>query len=166
MKSINIKESYLEWTAHKVTGSHHGKLLLDSAKLNWEENIPVDGSFIIDMNTLTVEDLKPGKTHDMLLNHLRSDDFFSIDTFPTSTLTVESVESASEGFIANCQLTIKDITNSISIPFKLDKNTLTGTATVDRTLFDIKFRSGKFFSDLGDSLIKDEFTVEINLSIE
>jgi hypothetical protein len=40
-----------------------------------------------------------------------------------------------------------------------------GTAVIklDRTDYDIKFRSGKFFPDLGDKLIYDEFELEVSL---
>ena len=41
---------------------------------------------------------------------------------------------------------------------------LKGEMKVDRTLYGIKFRSLKFFSDIGDKVINDEFTVGFDIT--
>jgi len=33
-------------------------------------------------------------------------------------------------------------------------------------LFDVKFRSGKFFTDLGDKMIYDEFTIDFEVKAD
>ena len=35
---------------------------------------------------------------------------------------------------------------------------------IDRTQFDIKFRSGNFFKDLGDTLIYNDFELNVNIT--
>jgi hypothetical protein len=64
-------------------------------------------------------------------------------------------------------LTIKGITHPVTFDAEvnLSGNNLkaNGKMEVDRTLYDIKFRSGKFFSDLGDNLIYDTFTLDFNI---
>jgi len=45
------------------------------------------------------------------------------------------------------------------------KNILTGEGSVDidRTLYNIQYKSGKFFDDLGDHLIYDDFTIQFRV---
>ena len=40
----------------------------------------------------------------------------------------------------------------------------TGKVVVDRTLYGIKYRSGKYFPEIGNRLIYDNFTIEFNLT--
>ena len=37
---------------------------------------------------------------------------------------------------------------------------------VDRTLYDIKYGSGKFFEGLGDKVIDDEFIIKFKIAAE
>jgi hypothetical protein len=39
-----------------------------------------------------------------------------------------------------------------------------GTAVIDRTKWDIRFGSGKFFQGLGDNLIYDDFEITFEIS--
>lgn len=164
-KQIDLAKSNMVWTGAKVTGEHFGNIKLSSGSIELEDGVPTSGTFVIDMNTMTVEDLKDG---DGLLQHLRSDDFFSVEANPEATFELTACEPA-EGNTYNAKgnLTIKGITKPVAFPITIDDENgvmhVTGTATVDRTDYDIKFRSGKFFSDLGDALIKDEFTIDLDL---
>ena len=64
-------------------------------------------------------------------------------------------------------LTIRGITNEISILFRLDKseNNLTaiGSVDIDRTLYNIKYKSGNYFFNLGDKIIYDDFTIKFTI---
>nr|WP_242695879.1 YceI family protein [Pedobacter sp. SYSU D00873] len=65
-------------------------------------------------------------------------------------------------------MTIKGITNTISFPasLKKQKNGLTAMANevkVDRTKYDIRYRSRSFFGDIGDKAIDDSFVLNISL---
>jgi polyisoprenoid-binding protein YceI len=64
-------------------------------------------------------------------------------------------------------LTIRGMTHEIKFPFILtqSKNILTGDGSVDidRTLYNIQYKSGKFFDDLGNHLIYDDFTVQFRV---
>jgi hypothetical protein len=47
----------------------------------------------------------------------------------------------------------------------MDEKELKANASfdIDRTEWDIKYGSGKFFQDLGDKMINDAFTVKFNI---
>ena len=108
----------------------------------------------------------------MLENHLKSDDFFGTDKFPTATLEFRSSNRYNDdgGHIFNGNLTIKGITNEVEFSAKLIKQTpllhATGKLVFDRSKYNVRFRSGSFFDDLGDKLILDDIEVDINLIAE
>jgi polyisoprenoid-binding protein YceI len=121
---------------------------------------------MIDMTTLKNYD-QTGDMNARLVNHLKSDDFFSVEKFPTATLKITKVDTQAGQTMITGDLTIKGITKPVTFPaeVKVDGKKLTakGDMTVDRTMYDIKFRSLKFFSDIGDKVIKDDFTVSFDL---
>ncbi|MFM2285794.1 MAG: hypothetical protein RLZZ543_1291 [Bacteroidota bacterium] len=108
-----------------------------------------------------------------LLGHLKSDDFFSVEKNPEAQFEIVKVEAASDAASGNNStvtgnLTIKGIAKSITFPanITIEPAQLTAKAefNIDRTEWDIKYGSGKFFQDLGDKMINDEFTVKFNLT--
>ena len=122
---------------------------------------------MIDMTSLKNTD-QEGDMNAKLVNHLKSDDFFSVEKHPTSTLKITKVEQTGEKATVNGELTIKGVTKPISFPaeIKVEGKRLSakGEMKVDRTLYGIKFRSLKFFSDIGDKVINDEFTVGFDIT--
>jgi polyisoprenoid-binding protein YceI len=64
-------------------------------------------------------------------------------------------------------LTIKGITKSVTFPADVtvaaDKVIAKATVTIDRTAYDIKYGSGKFFPSIGDKAIYDDFTLTLDL---
>ena len=74
-----------------------------------------------------------------------------------------SLENGS--FNVNGELTIKDITHPIEFTItKNDDNNYNANLTFDRSKYDVKFRSGTFFENLGDKLILDDIDLEVSLS--
>ena len=166
--TIDTRASTLTWTASKVTGQHHGSLALKSGSLDIQGGKPVGGEFVVDMTSLQVTDIKDAKLNNMLHDHLRSDDFFSVAKFPTASFRLTKVMPG-KGDLSHVSgdLTIKGITKPLSFDAQIDVVGSTakakGTLTIDRTEYGIKFRSGKFFTGLGDILIHDTFAVTIDL---
>ncbi len=52
-------------------------------------------------------------------NHLRSDDFFNAERFPTITFAGTRVEKSGENLTLVGDLTIRDVTKEVNIPFEL-----------------------------------------------
>ena len=94
------------------------------------------------------------------------------NNFPTATLEFRSLNRYNNdgGHIFNGNLTIKGITNEVEFSAKLIKQTpllhAVGKLVFDRSKFNVRFRSGSFFDDLGDKLILDDIEVDINLIAE
>ena len=165
---IDTQSSSIEWVAGKVGGSHNGLISLASGSLIFDGKNIKSGSFKIDMKSISITDLK-GTSNKNLLNHLKSEDFFSVEKYPVSAFEITNVVPAGTDRVnITGNLTIKGITNSISFPasVKKQKNAIVAVAKgvkVDRTKYDIKYRSKSFFGDIGDKAIDDEFELSINL---
>ena len=91
-----------------------------------------------------------------------------IINFNKSTFKITDVKSTSAtDYTISGDLTIKGITKPVSFPVKVavsgNKMTATGTIKFDRTNYDIKYRSGNFFTDLGDKMIYDEVNLGVKL---
>jgi polyisoprenoid-binding protein YceI len=52
-------------------------------------------------------------------NHLRSEDFFEAATFPQLTFVGSSIEETEDGLVLVGNLTIRDVTKEVRIPFEL-----------------------------------------------
>lgn len=166
---IDTEASSLHWTAYKVASSHEGNVSIKKGEVTFEDKLPVSGSFVVDMNTITNTDIEDEESNASLIEHLKSEDFFSVSDFPEATfeITSASVEAAGDyDFKIQGDLTIKDVTEPATFMAKVDqKNPLKvhATTTIDRTKFGMTFNSGSFFENLGDKTIKDGFTLAVDL---
>jgi polyisoprenoid-binding protein YceI len=172
-----LNRSAIKWKAEKVTGSHEGGLKLSSGELNVENYTIKGGKFEIDMQSLTCSDIADKNMNQKFLGHLKSDDFFSVAKHPKAQFTITKVmpnprpEAEGGNYIIKGNLSIKGITQEIEFPatvnFK-EKGGLTAFADMklDRTKWGIKYGSGKFFENLGDQLIYDEFSVSLLIIAE
>ncbi|RIW17101.1 YceI family protein [Algoriphagus lacus] len=166
--SVNKTESTVTWKAAKVTGEHWGYVPISNANLDYSKGKITGGSFEMDMVNLTVEDLTDPKSKGNLTNHLKSDDFFSVEKFNKSTFKITDAKSSNgTDYTITGTLTIKGISQTVSFPAKVsvagNKMTATGQITFDRTKFDIKYRSGSYFEDLADKMIYDEVKLDVKL---
>ena len=163
---IDKSASTLEWEAKKVTGQHTGTISFSEGSLNVEKKKIAGGKFTVDMTTIVNND--GSGLNERLVGHLKSEDFFSVEKFPQSTLVVTKVENtAGNTYHFTADLTIKGITNPIEFDAEVSEAsgvlTATGVMKVNRVKYDIKFRSASFFSDLGDKMIYDDFTLKFKL---
>lgn len=165
---VQQASSTVNWTGKKVLGLHTGGILLKNGYIDIHEGIITGGEIEIDMTSITITDIDDQKTHDEFLAHLRNDDFFSVDSFKTAKLIISSAEKiADDTFRIMGALTIKDITHPISFITSVEIFTdflhSLGEIIVDRTLYNIRYGSGKFIQNLGDKLIYDNFVLQFKL---
>jgi len=164
-KAVDVSTSQITWTGKKVTGEHMGHIHFKSGQLLFKGSELSGGEFIVDMTTITCTDLKDEEYNKKLVGHLKSDDFFGVSTFSESNLKLTSVKKAGNGYDVKGDLTIKGKTNPIAFKVKSAGNKFMGTMVIDRTVYDVRYGSGKFFDNLGDKMIYDEFELafEVNM---
>ena len=162
-EDVKIKGGALTWVGSKVTGSHEGTIELKSGYLTLDNNDLVGGEFVIDMTTIVCTDLS-GKGKASIEGHLKSDDFFSVDKFPTASLTILDVKKKGLGqYQVNANITIKGMTQEIMFDAEIKDKTAKAKIVIDRTEFGIIYKSGNFFEELADKAIYDEFKLSIEL---
>lgn len=169
--SIDAKASSVKWFAKKVTGEHNGTISVASnSSLTIKDGNLISGKVIIDMGSMLCEDIKDAGYNKKLIDHLKSDDFFSVEKFKTATLdilkvTANKTDAGTHTISGN--ITIKGKTEAISFPatIKIEKGKLTGTGklTIDRSKFDVRYGSKSFFDNLGDKMIYDEFNLDVTI---
>lgn len=156
-KEVNIEKSKVTWKGYKVTGSHEGTIAIQSGTLKFEADVLVGGEFVIDMTSITNADLQ-GEYKDKLEGHLKSDDFFGVEKFPTATLVFKNVEVAGKNsYKVTGDLTIKGKTNPVTFDFSVYGSKANATLKIDRSKYDVKYGSSSFFDNLKDKVIYDEF---------
>jgi polyisoprenoid-binding protein YceI len=170
---ISPTESSISWVGRKLTGSHAGTVPVKSGEVVLDGNSIKSGSFGIDLAGVKVTDIPDTKQNAKLVGHLKSGDFFAADMFPTAQFTIENAAPmanplpSGENTTIKGTLAIKGISKQIEFPAKVAIKDgvaeATGKAKLDRTQWDIRYGSGKFFQGLGDKLIYDEFEVDFAL---
>ncbi|MVN92237.1 YceI family protein [Mucilaginibacter aquatilis] len=165
---VDTQKSKIEWVGKKVTGQHSGTIKLASGEVATNGKVPTGGKFVIDMNSMDCTDLS-GEGKGKLLGHLKSEDFFGVEKYPTADFTATKIAPAGAGKVnVTGNLMVKGKTSVITFPatYSVAGNTLTVNATdvkVDRTKHDIRYGSKSFFASIGDKAIDDEFVLNINL---
>ena len=163
-KDINIEKSDVTWTGKKIGGSHTGHVDIKSGFLVLGKHVIEDGEVVINMNSITNTDLKDPGTNAKLVGHLKSDDFFSVEKYPTAFFKITDATTFKKGEAAvTGKITIKGKTEEISFNVKQSGHTYTATVNIDRSKFDVRYGSKSFFDNLGDKAIDDIFTLEIRL---
>lgn len=168
MKTQNFKIaadlSHIDWIGRKVTGSHNGTIGVKDGTLSVTDGKVTSGKLVVDTTSIKILDITDPNTNAQFASHLASDDFFSIADHPEATFEITDVNGSN---IAG-NLTIKGITHPVGFEANINiaGNTLmaSGKIVIDRTLYGIKFRSGNFFKNLGDTLIYNDFDLHVNIT--
>lgn len=172
MYHITTDNTSVRWTGKKVTGSHFGYVPVRGA-VRFEDGRVLEGEMKFDMRSLTVTDIEDKDMNARLTKHLKSDDFFSVDRFPNASLVIKdskSLDRTEHKFVGD--LLIKDREAPVQGEYRVVEREghhfIEGGLVFDRTEYDVRYRSGRFFEDLGDKLIDDEVRInfEMKLSAE
>lgn len=163
-KKVDASKSTINWVGKKVTGQHEGTINLKEGALVFKGNKLKGGTFTVDMTSISATDIKAGEGKENLDGHLKADDFFGTDKFPTAMLVFKTIGAkAKDTYKVTADLTIKGKTNPITFDITVKGDTATTKLVVDRTKYDIKYNSGNFFQNLGDKTISDNFDLAVTL---
>lgn len=168
---INSQQSNIKWSAQKVlirTNDHYGKVNIKSGELEVVDGKLIGGELVVDMTTITSDDLK-GNLKEQLEKHLKSEDFFAIEKYPEAKLTViKATEDESQNiYQVVAEMTIKDKTVQVEFPAEIEEKDnqlkIQAELKIDRTKWGIRYGSGKFFDNLGNNIIDDMIRLKIEL---
>jgi len=167
-KTLNVSTSAskIVWLAKKVTGEHNGTVNISKGSLTVNGNKLVAGNFTIDLKSIVCKDLTDPGYNQKFIAHMSSGDFFEVEKFPTANFVISKVA----GNEISGNMTIKGITKAITFPAQIvvssGKVSATASIILDRTDYNIKFGSKKFFESIGDKAIYDDFNLTISLVSE
>lgn len=164
---VDLSKSQVLWGGKKIGGSHNGKIQIQSGTFELKNGDIVGGNVTIDMNSLTNDDLKDAGFNKQLVDHLKSDDFFGVNNYPTATFKVTNAgKFNSDKAVVTGLLTIKGKTEKVSFVVSRKENVYSTQLKVDRSKFGVRYGSKSFFNNLGDKAIDDIFTLDIKLSLK
>ena len=163
--NIETAQSQITWTGREVSTSYHyGTLDFVSGNFEISNGAIVNGEFIVDMTSINNQDME-GDSKARLEGHLKSDDFFSVESYPTASISINSSELISDGkWNVSADLSIKGFTHPINFEMISSEDGWSANLVFDRSKYDVRFRSGSFFENLGDKLIYDDIELSINLT--
>jgi polyisoprenoid-binding protein YceI len=99
-----------------------------------------------------------------LVGHLKSDDFFGVEKYPTSNFIITQSSKFDENkATVTGVITIKGKSENISFDVERKNNEYSAKLDIDRSKFDVRYGSNSFFDNLGDKAIDDIFTLDIKL---
>lgn len=166
-------QSEVAWKGQNILGdSHNGTISVKKGEFYVYNGQLLGGHVDIDMTSIVVLDIEDPGMNGRLKGHLESDDFFSVATHPIAIIEfaefqkIEGAASGEPNYRVLGNLTIKGITHGIAFDAVIDmaENKISAKSDLvfDRSKYEVRFGSGKFFDNLGDNLILDD----INLNVE
>lgn len=167
--SADVETSTITWKGIAPTKAHNGTVNVSEGYLAFEDGDLAGGNFVIDMNSILNLDLEDKTYNDKLVGHLKSPDFFDVEKNPYSVFAITSIEEKDGKAMVKGNLTVKGIKKNIEFPATITLNgdevsLKSDVFNIDRTEWDVKYNSGKFFENLKDKLINDniELSFEVN----
>ncbi len=166
----NTNNAKINWKGFKPTGEHYGTINLKTGSFIINNNQITSGEFTIDMHSIIDLDMDAtSEWNTKLVNHLKSEDFFDAKKYPTATFKITSTEKKGDKTLVKGNLTIKNKTNPIEFlaMVKIENNQLvfdSETFKIDRSKWDIKYKSKSFFNDLADKFIYDDMEISITIN--
>lgn len=150
---VDVAGTNIAWIGTKANGQHNGTFKVTDGTLSVKDGNLNGGSFTIDVSSLTVADLE-GEDKGKLEGHLKSGDFFLVDSFPTAKFEITSVapydaasatsklDGATHTISGN--LTLRGETKNVSFPaiVSMEGNAITAKAdfNIDRTEWGLNYK--------------------------
>lgn len=165
---IDSTQSNIHWTGRKITGEHYGNIGIKEGHILFENGFLKSGKVSVDTRSISILDITDKETNAQFAGHLASDDFFGSEAFPEAIFEIMTAEPAGSGqYHIDGNLTIKGITHpmvaTLEVTIADEQVNLKTLLAVDRTKYNMKFRSENFFANLGDTLIYNLFDLNIQL---
>ena len=167
--TADVENSTLAWKGFKPTGTHNGTVKISEGYVVFDKGNLTGGNFVFDMNAITVLDIESADDNNAkLVGHLKSPDFFDVENHAFSSFDITGVEEKDGKTWVKGNLSIKNIKKNIEFPVEVtvigDEALLKSEPfTIDRTEWDIKYKSTKFFDDLKDKFINDGIEIAIDV---
>ncbi|HXH30139.1 MAG TPA: YceI family protein [Bacteriovoracaceae bacterium] len=163
----NTKVTYVG--SKKVGESHTGQIKAKDGWVTVKGEVITAGEITMDMNSITSTDLTDKEANGKFIGHMKSADFFNTAKYPDSKLVIKSSKKTAKGLEVEGEMTMIGQTGPVKFTATDVKSTAElysakANIDVDRTKWGLKYGSGQFFKGLGDKIINDNFTLQVELT--
>lgn len=169
---VSGEKSLVRWIGRNFKYAHNGTISLKKGELFFEGGKLTKGKITLDMESISDTDLADEKMKKVLENHLKSSDFFDVEVFPEASFDFESAKKTegakieTSNYNLSGMLTIKDVSRSVSfdamiVPMPDGKVNGQAHFDFDRTLWNVRYGSEKFFEKLGMHLVDDSISLDL-----
>jgi polyisoprenoid-binding protein YceI len=166
---VNLDSSTVAWKGEMLgVYAHEGIVKLSEAAVSVKGDSTgvfsvTSGSFVVDMNTITPTDAnynaEEDKTPEMLVGHLRSADFFSVDSIGTASFVINSVTGNTAAGKLNVRGVEGDETvTDIVVTVANGVTTVTGKLVFDRTKYGVIWTS-----TAKEMVLSNDIEINVNL---
>ncbi len=159
---VSADNTKVEFTGSKVTGKHDGIFQKVGGWLALDADKPEQSKFFIEIDIASVK-----TDSEKLDGHLKSDDFFAIDKFPTATFTSTEIKAGGEGGATHTisgNLKMRGVEKPVSFPatVKVEAGAVTAKAefAINRKDWGIAYEGKK------DDLIRDDVVIKLSLDMK
>ncbi len=164
---IDTAKSVIKWKGSNLFkfNQHYGTVKFSSGEISMNEDGISGGKFVVDMNSIMNTD---GKYNEMLVSHLKHQDFFDVEKHPEAKLEIRQIKHGDNGQIEiDALLTIKGISRPIKFSSTWEKGPnetmLKSKFIIDRTRWGISYESKGIIGSVKDDIISDAIEFEVIL---
>lgn len=157
---LDLNQSIVRWTGTALGGTskHTGTVKLSSGYLLVNDERLGGGAFVMDMLSFEPTDIKSDAMKHKFIKHMRSNDFFNTDLYPTSTfiITKATADSISGNF------TLRDVTKNITFrysskPSVYIREIATAYFVIDKDNWNVPYKHVSDLVEIDVYLVKQPF---------
>ncbi len=126
---------------------------------------PLDSSVTAEIDLTSID-----TGHEQRDGHLRSADFFEVETYPTMTYRSTGVRRHGDGYILDGKLTLKGVTRDVPLTLELNgfgpdpyggtRAGFTATSEINRRDFGVDFGA---VMETGGAVVSDKVTIQLEI---
>jgi len=149
--------NHLTFNAEQQGAEFQGRFEKFSARLVIDADQPDRNCLeaTIDLNSVNTEYQERDE-------YLRGEEWFNVAKWPTAQFTTSSLKAAGDGrYLADAQLTLRDVTHPVPMEFSFDGQHFTGKAKLDRRVFGV---GQGMWAD--ERMVGAEVTVDVDIVFE
>ncbi len=149
--------STVGFTGSKITGSHEGGFNQFSGEI-----VLVDGDPAASRVSFTIDTTSLWTDAEKLTGHLKSPDFFDVETYPTAKFVSTGIAATEGGYEVTGNLDLHGVTKQITFPAAIAVTDGVVTATAE--FFVMRFDFNIVYPGRPDDLIRDEVVIRLNIT--
>ena len=130
--TLDAEASSMNWKGSESEDDFHtGSIKFSAGSLTMKGEEVESGSFTVDMTSISVSDEMPEEKIGYLIGHLGNEDFFNVESFPTTEVTVGAYADGKLDITLN--VLGQEIKDNVAVTINTTEEgaTMTGDFTVD-----------------------------------